>query len=393
MKKEENNEMAYAVNDQSDREYHSVTAVSNSALGCLMKSPAHLKAALENPPEDTPAFILGRAVHALTLEGEQAFLNGFHVAGENDPSKPRGERLARIMDAITSNDFDKHFVHESDIAVVRTPTGEAAEIYETLKEKGKGIYELFDCIPESINKRTKEGKKELEKYESDAKGRNLKIVKKASIDKACDFICYLDQLGGREIIKQTDFIRCKNYIEYLEYLGDKTVISKELETQAREMSASVLAHPLASKLLASGNPEVSIYWKDKKHNLDCKARLDFINHNGIIVDLKTTSDASPEGFAKSIANFGYYRQEPFYRTAFAKAFEYEPKGFLFVAVEKKPPYAVAVYDLDQDAISKGCNEIETLMNIYAECSEKDHWPAYSDKIEPISLPSWHKIKS
>jgi exodeoxyribonuclease VIII len=51
-------------------EYHKWDALSNTGLGHLTRSPAHYKAYLEEPPADTPAFKLGRAVHAAVLEPE-----------------------------------------------------------------------------------------------------------------------------------------------------------------------------------------------------------------------------------------------------------------------------------------------------------------------------------
>jgi hypothetical protein len=49
-------------------EYHAWNAASNSRLNLLKRSPAHLKAELDNPSPDTDAFRLGRATHAAILE-------------------------------------------------------------------------------------------------------------------------------------------------------------------------------------------------------------------------------------------------------------------------------------------------------------------------------------
>lgn len=49
-------------------EYHTWDAASNTRLNRLKRSPAHLKAYLDEPPPDTAALRLGRATHAAVLE-------------------------------------------------------------------------------------------------------------------------------------------------------------------------------------------------------------------------------------------------------------------------------------------------------------------------------------
>lgn len=51
-------------------EYHAWDCASNSRLSKLMRSPAHLKAYMEQEYDDTPAKKLGRAIHTAILEPE-----------------------------------------------------------------------------------------------------------------------------------------------------------------------------------------------------------------------------------------------------------------------------------------------------------------------------------
>lgn len=51
--------------------YHSIDAVSASALKLLAKSPKHLWLSRQQPVEPTPAMILGTATHTLALEPEK----------------------------------------------------------------------------------------------------------------------------------------------------------------------------------------------------------------------------------------------------------------------------------------------------------------------------------
>lgn len=58
--------------------YHGTDAISNGYLKRLNECPAKAKV----QQDDTPAFIIGRAIHCFVLEGEQAFNAEFVVAPE-----------------------------------------------------------------------------------------------------------------------------------------------------------------------------------------------------------------------------------------------------------------------------------------------------------------------
>ena len=150
---------------------------------------------------------------------------------------------------------------------------------------------------------------------------------------------------------------------------------------AQAMCAAVREHPAAALLLASGKAEQSFWWDDITSGLRCKCRPDWYSGT-TIVDLKTTTDASPAGFAKSVANFRYHVQANHYLAGtFAQR-------FIFIAVEKTYPYAVGVYELDADAMAHGAELRRQNMQAIADCRAINEWPGYSTGIESLSLPSW-----
>lgn len=92
------------------KDYLDIDAVSNSYLGRLAKCPA---AAKVKEPE-TPALLIGRAIHAFTLEGDDAFNHEFAVAPKIDKRTKAGKiEWAEFVAAnfgksiITTPDFDK----------------------------------------------------------------------------------------------------------------------------------------------------------------------------------------------------------------------------------------------------------------------------------------------
>jgi hypothetical protein len=151
---------------------------------------------------------------------------------------------------------------------------------------------------------------------------------------------------------------------------------------ALSMAASVRVHPAASALLAQGKAEQSFWWDDASTGLRCKCRPDWY-YGATVVDLKTTTDASPSSFARSIATFRYHVQASHYLAGLHGA-----ERFVFIAVEKTAPYAVAVYELDAAALAAGDELRQRDMRVIADCQATKEWPGYGDDCQTLSLPSW-----
>lgn len=175
----------------------------------------------------------------------------------------------------------------------------------------------------------------------------------------------------------------------------KTVLSKTDGELIAAMGRSIYGHPAAAMLLAmSGKAETSHFWTDEKTGLECKCRPDWLfDDYSVIVDLKTTEDASPRGFQKSIAAWNYHKQAAWYLHGIEQATGVCPSQFIFIAVEKKPPYAVGVYAADAEMIKLGWEKAERNLERIAECRAAKHWPGYSEAIEPISVPPWMRPKA
>ena len=151
--------------------------------------------------------------------------------------------------------------------------------------------------------------------------------------------------------------------------------------QALSMCDAVRNHPEAAWLLSDGKAEQSVWWNDEQFDLRCKCRPDWWNGD-IVIDLKTTQDASPRGFAKSVANFRYHVQQMHYLRGTNAA------RFIFIAVEKEYPFAVGVYELDNDACGVGEELRQRDMQRIKTCKQRDEWPGYSNDISSLSLPPY-----
>lgn len=154
------------------------------------------------------------------------------------------------------------------------------------------------------------------------------------------------------------------------------------------MASAVRRHPAARKLLASGNAEVSALWTDPETGLRCKSRADFIcQMRGVYVDLKSAVSAAPDAFQRSAVNMRYHVQDAFYSRAI------EENGtniehFVFIVVEREPPYAVACYQLDETAKLKGESLYMRELRDLRDCMEANYWPGYGDRVMDLSLPAY-----
>lgn len=246
----------------SFKDYKAIDAVNNSRLSRLDKCPA---AALVEQ-EDTPSLALGRAVHALVLEGAEVFQKEFAVAPECD-------------------------------------------------------------------KRTKAGKDLFASFQ----------------------------------------------VENL----NKSVLSIDEGVQVEAIRNAVFAHPFAKKILSEGKPELTIIWDDEESGLKCKGRIDWMpERNGVLVDLKTTRDASLDKFTRSCIDYGYAKQAGMYIDGMMKATGEVFDSFIFIAVETVPPYHTEVHVMDMRFIEWGYLEYRRLLYLEAKCRKEGFYPHYT---EPSAL--------
>lgn len=146
---------------------------------------------------------------------------------------------------------------------------------------------------------------------------------------------------------------------------------------------SVYSHKAAKALLgADGEVERSVFWTNDDTGEPCKARLDKLSQTkAFIADVKSTRDASPDAFAKSIVTYRYDVQAVHYAESLGLR-------FVFIAVEKTPPYAVAVYAVNPEIMAYGRKRRDPNLRTYAECKASGRWPSYPETIQHIQLPRW-----
>ena len=124
-----------------------------------------------------------------------------------------------------------------------------------------------------------------------------------------------------------------------------------------------------------------------------KAKPDcIVDSMKLILDIKTTDDASPHRWQWSAVDYGYHRQAYIYQHALAVE-TCQDYQFIFAVVEKpKPstrgiPPTVALYQLDEAALLMGRWDAISLVDEYRKRLETNDWKQpYSNGLKVLSLP-------
>lgn len=172
-----------------------------------------------------------------------------------------------------------------------------------------------------------------------------------------------------------------------------TAITAQQRETAQRQALALSAIPDIATLLNDGAPEVSAYWIDAESGILCKCRPDWVapvayGSGVILVDVKTASDASPGGFARQCASFGYHLQADWYSRGYAAASGLEVFGFVFAVVESEYPHDAAPYMLSERDLKKAEAANREALTLFARCQAAGQWPGYAKEIQILELPAW-----
>jgi exodeoxyribonuclease VIII len=150
------------------------------------------------------------------------------------------------------------------------------------------------------------------------------------------------------------------------------VVSKDDYQTVYECLSALQRHPIAGPLiveaLTNNDTEVSAFGKT------IKARFDGLA-NGCILDLKTTSDASPASCARSCVTCGYNAQAAHYLDV-AREVGLPVERFVLIAVETQAPFSCACYTLSRDFIDAGRLQNFLALQKIEEARRTNIWPGY-----------------
>lgn len=179
-------------------------------------------------------------------------------------------------------------------------------------------------------------------------------------------------------------------LPYLKATSDSPAVVSEQDVKG--MIESVMRHSKARFIVEAGVKQESAFCLDPNTGLMRKVRPDarvFDNSSRIVLaDVKSTfrGGAVREAWIKHCARMAYHIQDSYYSDVYAHLFE--APYFVFIVVERKPPYAVRMFQLDTEGKKFAREKYQRALEAFRRCQATGVWPAFDEDICVVSLPSW-----
>lgn len=187
----------------------------------------------------------------------------------------------------------------------------------------------------------------------------------------------------------------EQYEQFVLSSQGRDILTQEQYETICGMRDSVMSNKYAKALL-KGNHEHSMYFVDDLTQEQIKVRPDCyrnVQDRIVITDLKSCKSARTEDFGKDMVKFHYDLQAYMYSNGVSKVLNIpkENVDFVFIAVEKKPPYLINILQADQFILDRGEQLFRQYIGQYHECKESgvyyDLNGAYGI-INNLSLPNY-----
>lgn len=167
--------------------------------------------------------------------------------------------------------------------------------------------------------------------------------------------------------------------------SSKIVLSTDEYLNLRSMSDELYKSKRIIGLLSGEDIEKSFFWKDEDSGLLVKARPDIL-HENMIIDLKTISDASIHSFQRSMVDGWYHVQGAMIRDAVRILEDREISTVINICVEKKYPYCIGIYIIDEAALDYGEDLYKSTLLNMKSCIIENEFEDFKPKI--VGLPKW-----
>lgn len=184
---------------------------------------------------------------------------------------------------------------------------------------------------------------------------------------------------------------------FIEANTGKTIITPDQYEAAQVMVKSMKAHPMYNMILSGGIREASIFYKDAETGLDCRVRMDWhvppgISEyfpGGMILDIKKTTDARYDEFARGCHKYGYAISASMYIDGYKAYYgQQHTPHFLFLVVEDEAPHESIIYYASDEMLFAGSTKKRDALLKLQQAKANNDWHGYSRQIQKIDLPKW-----
>lgn len=166
---------------------------------------------------------------------------------------------------------------------------------------------------------------------------------------------------------------------------------KDVEAMVHATRAQLDDHRGQPPFFLDGKPEQTLIWLED--GLWCRARLDWLRDDRQTIDdyKSTSATANPETWSRTLFGHGFDIQAAWYLRGL-RALTGAEAQFRFVVQETYPPYALSVIALGPDAMTLAEKKILYALDVWRECVQANHWPAYPNQVCYATLPVYEESR-
>ncbi len=158
----------------------------------------------------------------------------------------------------------------------------------------------------------------------------------------------------------------------------KPVLTDDQAALIEQMAAGVRSHEIAMHMLATGQAEGVV--RAEYCGIACQIRIDWLNPDLGIVDLKTCDDLT--WFEADARRYGYVYQLAFYRAVLAQVVR-RPLPVHLIAVEKKEPFRCGVWQVSREVLGIAERDNETAIQRLIACEASNTWPTGYEELRVL----------
>lgn len=179
----------------------------------------------------------------------------------------------------------------------------------------------------------------------------------------------------------------EEYALFMQENEGKEFLSDDESELVKRISKAVRGNKAAAALLKGTKREKPLFWTNDD-GIRFKCRADALKA-GIMIDLKTTTDASTEAFTREALKYGYDVQAAHYIEGYQYMNGGKVPAWYFIAVEKAEPFAVNIIKAGLDFIDHGIVRRNRLIDSLKECWNTEQYPDYG--INEMIMPKWAEV--
>lgn len=115
------------------------------------------------------------------------------------------------------------------------------------------------------------------------------------------------------------------------------------------------------ELLKQGKAEQSLFWRDEETQIRCKIRPDLLVLPHVILELKTTFNASLDVFQRTLQMQHYHLSAAMYLAGVRQLTGHTP-NYVFLVACREPPYQVETYVPSKEMLQAGARLFREALN-------------------------------